>query len=212
MEILLLERSQVMSHKEQHIDYVLLTLFATIIVCCCSLVLNIATTHAKPSSDQFSFGGITRDASLEYIMSIYGEPSERISGDTWMTYKYGDDGSFSIDFIYDKNFIDRCKGGGSPYWHCTEIRVTADNGISTPAGVAVGMSKQELINIYGEPNTVSAKNTIGWMGKIRKDGIYYDEVCYYSDLYLIYSSHYYKHMAFFMNRGKIVAMLLTVWI
>ena len=94
------------------------------------LSLNISLCSAAKvfNADQAAIGGISVGSSTEYIKGIYGEPkSIRIDENNnqdkdSQTWYYGD--TFLIDFV---NGIASC------------VITSGNNGLSTPAGVSVGM-------------------------------------------------------------------------
>ena len=109
----------------------------------CFLCLNISICLAAKvfSADQAAIGGISVGSSTEYIKGIYGEPNsirvdENSQNANTQTWYYGD--TFHIDFI---NGLASC------------VVTSGNNGLSTPAGVTVGMKKKAITSNYGSPKT-----------------------------------------------------------
>ena len=108
------------------------------------LSLNISLCSAAKvfNAAQAAIGGISVGSSTEYIKGIYGEPkSIRIDENNTQdkdsqTWYYGD--TFLIDFV---NGIASC------------VITSGNNGLSTPAGVSVGMKKKVMKSKYGSPKT-----------------------------------------------------------
>lgn len=108
-----------------------------------SVLIAIISLNVLPCSaakavntDQVAIGGISAGAGKNYIKGIYGDPAAIIirSGDeTWL---YGD--TFHIDFINDI---------------VTNVVTSGNNGLSTPAGVSVGMKKDKMSAMYGRPQS-----------------------------------------------------------
>ena len=110
----------------------------------CILCLNISICSAAKvlNVDQAAIGGISIGSNTEYIKGIYGEPNsirvDEESQDTeTQTWYYGD--TFLIDFV---NGIASC------------VVTSGNNGLSTPAGVSVGMKKKVMKSKYGSPKAV----------------------------------------------------------
>ena len=112
-----------------------------ILLCILSLNISICSAAKVLNVDQAAIGGISVGSSTEYIKGIYGEPnnihvdegSQDIDSQTWY---YGD--TFLIDFV---NGTASC------------IVTSGNNGLSTPAGVSVGMKKKVMSSKYGSPKT-----------------------------------------------------------
>ena len=111
----------------------------------CILCLNISICSAAKvlNVDQAAIGGISIGSSTEYIKGIYGKPNsiriDEESQDTeTQTWYYGD--TFHIDFV---NGIVSC------------VVTSGNNGLTTPAGVTVGMKKKAIKSNYGSPKTTN---------------------------------------------------------
>lgn len=98
------------------------------------------------TKEQFNIGGVTLDSTTAYVKAIYGEPTrivEHIAGPygAGVSYYYGD--SFHIKFTEPV-----------PYT-ATDVYVTANNGISTLAGVHVGSDVMDVRKAYGQPKKIT---------------------------------------------------------
>lgn len=109
-------------------------------------VISIATAHIWPSHAEARFipkaeaalGGIQIGATVDYVRSIYGEPTkERVLDGHWCGY--------TLEWTYGETFTIEFANG-----KVENITVTADNGIKTPAGFAVGQNISGPLAYYGE--------------------------------------------------------------
>ena len=97
-----------------------------------------------PAAD-IAIGGIELGASESYVKRIYGEPDDisfqehGFMGYRTKTYRYGN--SFFIMFWQGN------KGGTK--WRVVDVKTTANNGLKTPRGFTVGMSRAALLDYYG---------------------------------------------------------------
>ena len=113
-----------------------------LLILICTLILNISFCSAAKifNADQAAIGGISVGVGTEYIKEIYGDPNKiRIDNElneNSQTWYYGD--TFQIDFV---NGIATC------------IVTSGNNGLTTPAGVTVGMRKKEMTSKYGISST-----------------------------------------------------------
>lgn len=86
--------------------------------------------------DNAAIGGITVGSKIDYVRSIYGEPTEIFKrDDNSITWFYGD--SFQIQFV---NQI------------ATTVVSSAPNGLTTPNEVSVGMKEKVLRSKFGRPS------------------------------------------------------------
>lgn len=111
---------------------------------------GIPSSYALVPNEAAEVGGLRPGYTLEYMESIYGKPVLdtvkpcNLPAFSQYTYKYGDTVSiFSI--------------GGKAIFG---IKTTANNGWATPAGVAVGMNKSVLNDIYGKEDHIFQRNGI----------------------------------------------------
>ncbi|MFP8920001.1 hypothetical protein ACFCTO_07245 [Megasphaera indica] len=111
---------------------------------------GIPDSYALVPNDAVEVGGLRPGYTLEYMESIYGQPVLdkvkpcNLPAFSQYTYKYGD--TISIFSI-----------GGKVIF---SVETTANNGWATPAGVAVGMKKSVLYDIYGKEDHTFQRNGI----------------------------------------------------
>jgi hypothetical protein len=118
--------------------------YMLVIMMLCILSLS-AVVHAL-SKNQVALGGIPLDAPLTYVNSIYGPPTRIDGGGQWVSHYgngflvYSSPRTTGRDSRYKKavNYVD-------------EIRVTQNNGISTPDGAYVAMKEISIEKLYGKP-------------------------------------------------------------
>ena len=101
--------------------------------CFAAIVGNVPDSEA-------SLGGVTLGNSMSYVRSIYGAPTgqNRTKGhekQDVMEYRYGK-GFFIRESLYS--------------YTIDEIITNANNGISTPMGVTVGVPKSTVDRLYGQ--------------------------------------------------------------
>lgn len=99
-------------------------------------LLVCSVCFAEVPASELALGGINLGASSEYVKSIYGEPTSYDKGNgTALIYNYN--GTFKIMFAgINHEYM---------YW----LETTANNGITTPSGVAVGMNVS-VLDKYGK--------------------------------------------------------------
>ena len=108
-----------------------------------ALFSTMSAASASVPDEEVSLGGIPYGASMDYVRGIYGAPSKVSTTSQhplwrgWVdTYHYG----ASVDVIF-----------------CNAAMVHADckgnNGWATPAGITVGMTKETVLRLYGEPDS-----------------------------------------------------------
>ena len=104
---------------------------------------------AQIASERVALGGIQVGATIDYVKSIYGEPSRIESAyvgmldETITTHHYGE----TLSIAYDEQR--RVHG----------IRSTGNNGFATPDGVSVGMDVSVLQKVYGKSDDVVPSKT-----------------------------------------------------
>ena len=111
---------------------------ALLMFCVIFAVSAVCNARALPNSE-FSLGGLCvgTGCTLDYAVSIYGEP-EYVSGDRYsVTYRYGD------------SVILKGWNGSDGTVHINYVSVRAANGWGTPAGLTVGMKKSVATELYG---------------------------------------------------------------
>lgn len=113
---------------------------------------SVEMVDAKVEDVDCNLGGITANLSMDYVKEIYGEPKvesrvDTADGKTWTTYVYGN--SFYIKTLLGE-------APDYPYEVVKEITVTANNGITTPQGLHVGNTAEEVFHTYRwEPDRIS---------------------------------------------------------
>ena len=100
----------------------------------------LAYTFGPVPASEASLGGITLGSPISYVRSIYGEPTEQrraktVLNENAILYRYGK-GFFILENLYN--------------YTVEEILTNANNGISTPMGVTVGVPKSTVDTLYGE--------------------------------------------------------------
>ena len=111
----------------------------------CAFVLGIAAftqnCSATISPNQLALGGIPCvGKGSSYVTKIYGTPTRGLGMESFGTYDYG--GTAFVDFSEGT---------------VTSITVTANNGWKTPAGLRVGMTANEAVRMYGDPDKSEAR-------------------------------------------------------
>ena len=106
------------------------------------LIVSISTVFAAIPDSEFAIGGVTIGSSADYVQSIYGEPthiSDKVpNAEGGYSYSYAYGASFYIFFDANTNVV-------------TGIFSTANNGLTTPVGLTVGMDADAIEQAYGEP-------------------------------------------------------------
>lgn len=103
----------------------------------------ISVSEANPLPDsEASLGGITLGGSMEYVKGIYGSPSES----TWVTDTFG---NRVLSHRYGNGFyiLESLYGGKS---YINELLSDRRNGVATPMGITVGISKNTVLGVYGD--------------------------------------------------------------
>lgn len=101
---------------------------------------SFAAMVGNVPDSEASLGGITLGNKMTYVRSIYGEPTEQrraktVLNENAILYRYGK-GFFILENLYN--------------YTVEEILTNANNGISTPMGVTVGVPKSTVDTLYGE--------------------------------------------------------------
>lgn len=110
----------------------------------CAAILGVtaftSNCSATISPNQLALGGITcgtmrNPVFISAATRIYGEPTRKSGSEGFGTYDYG--GTAFVGF--DEGII-------------SNITVTANNGWKTPAGLRIGMTANDAIRMYGDPD------------------------------------------------------------
>ena len=103
---------------------------------------TMTAAAASVPDEEVSLGGVYYGASIDYVRGIYGAPSKVSTTNQhplwrgWIdTYYYG--GTVDITFCNALMIHADCKG---------------NNGWATPAGITVGMDRETVLRLYGEPD------------------------------------------------------------
>lgn len=113
------------------------------------LMSSVAFAHNMPREEMY-VGGVGAGCTLGYVKDIYGEPIEKSDFSTqWLhlvTYKYSE--SFSI--------TGRCFANENLPENEMLVAgfVLKDNSLSTPSGIQVGSSYEEVIQKFGSGEDV----------------------------------------------------------
>jgi len=150
-------------------------LLLLISVCC---LAGFTICYANIANEELSLGGITLQSSTDYVRSVYGEPERIVKSNSRFT------GPMQT-YYYGTSFRLMVKDG-----KVTQLDSTGNNGIKTPSGISVGMTRNDLETIYGKPNRVNR-----------------DSAGYISDYYYGSDSNYYTGAKFnFNGSGRISAI------
>lgn len=114
----------------------------------CIIFMMSTCFAARPKEipvKDIAIGGITINASEDYVRSVYGEPDEITyqnyrgpEPEHTKTFRYGN--SFFITFDADRNTVHT-------------IKTTGNNGLVTPAGFTVGSKISDVKKYYGETSS-----------------------------------------------------------
>ena len=114
--------------------------FLTCLVAIFIFAANLSPAQASsfiPKSEA-ALGGIQIGATADYVRSIYGEPTTARSLDGhWCGY--------TSEWVYGETFKIDFENGT-----VTHVEVSANNGITTPAGFAVGQNISAPLAYYGD--------------------------------------------------------------
>ena len=105
-------------------------IIGVVLVC---LSVASACFAARIAESEIAIGGISFGSDESYIHNIYGNPSESKYFGKYKTISYGK--SFFVTF--------------NPQGKIHSVETTANNGLRTPSGIGVGMTKNDVFNRYG---------------------------------------------------------------
>jgi len=106
-----------------------------------SLIMLVSTALASVPESELSIGGIGIGNSGGYVRSVYGNPDEVKNYNWGAIWRYG---SFKV--ILEKNKVISLESRGN-------------NGLSTPAGVSVGMKMSNAYDLYGKADYQGSSQT-----------------------------------------------------
>ena len=108
-----------------------------------------------PDSELY-LGGVGINTTNKEVQEMYGDPwalaSDGNNHALWRggikTYEYGKEKTYKITFNDNK---------------AIQVLTKANNGLETPAGLHVGMSKEDVLDFYKEPDSVQeTENVYKW--------------------------------------------------
>lgn len=124
---------------------------------------NVALASIVPGED--SLGGLSLGNHRDYVTQIYGEPDQS-TGVFEQKYgpRYGEKVQYGDSVVMLFTAYDRNESFVLSYIH-----ISANNGFSTPKGIHVGSTKNEVYRAYGKPDlTQKGKdNLVLWSYKVR---------------------------------------------
>ena len=120
----------------------------------CEADTIIAPENGKLSPERISLGGISIFSNSQYVRKIYGNPKRTKVDYPHSIYYYGKDESFIVYFTNDEEFFKNSTNKQL----VTNIETNANNGISTPDGICVGMDEAIIIETYGKPEQLQEPN------------------------------------------------------
>ena len=101
----------------------------------CCIIMLAGTAMASVPTSELSIGGIGIGSSGNYVRSVYGNPDNIKLYDWGESWTYG-----SFELVLEKNAV-------------LSLRSTGNNGLATPAGLAVGMKYSDAYNLYGKADS-----------------------------------------------------------
>lgn len=107
----------------------------------CCLIMLAGTALASVPASELSIGGIGVGASGSYVRSVYGNPDNIRSYSWGEIWKYG-----SFEIVLENNTV-------------LSLKSTSNNGLGTPAGLAVGMKVSTAYDLYGKPDSQGNSQT-----------------------------------------------------
>lgn len=106
--------------------------------------------------DQARIGGIGIGDSIDYVKSIYGEPT--YVGQRGKNYLY--DGLYAYDMTYGDSFKLSVVENSDGTEEVIDIASTANNGLAMPCGIKVGSSIGEVYKNFGMPWRINSAKSI----------------------------------------------------
>lgn len=100
------------------------------------------SVFAMPTSEM-AIGGVTPGSPLSYVENIYGNPdrTEKVVNNLYRQY----------EAYWGKGYKMKVLSNGN----VNAITTYANNGLGTPAGLAVGQNIQVMYDLYGSPATTN---------------------------------------------------------
>ena len=148
-------------------------IFAFMFIVSCFFAMNFQNADARIDDSKLILGGINPGESrVKNIISIYGEPDEkelnnRTSYESYFFYgrtsEYGPPlGRYSVIIQFYDVGLEFDDNDGVKY-----ITVKSNNGFSTPDGIKVGTTENELIQKYGSPDMIYKNYVYYYYGTLK---------------------------------------------
>jgi hypothetical protein len=116
-------------------------------------------TYCLPQS-QAALGGIPLDAPKEVVLKHLGKPQRQRS-----TTGEDDGGAYTVtQLLYPRLQVDLGRG------EHVELLLTSRPGVTTPAGIQVGQTLEEVARRLGIPDTLSELTGAHWSPRLCDDG------------------------------------------
>lgn len=110
----------------------------------CMTNFSVASANSMPL-EEMSVGGVGYDCTLAYVKKIYGEPADKKI--------FTGDGVRIVTWFYSENFSVTARTSEDDMTPEENLHVVAfslkDNSLSTPSGLTVGMSYNEVVKLWG---------------------------------------------------------------
>ena len=120
---------------------------------------------ANLATDEGTLGGIYPGADVDYITEIYGQPDRQEPAHYTAAW---DEYSTSIEYGDSVYFFCTGPSANGPF-HVASMRISANNGFSTPRGIHVGSTRRAVYNAYGQPYVNQGNGKHLWY-KVEKRG------------------------------------------
>ena len=135
------------------------------------LFSTVCSAASLLPKEQIAIGGITIGMPLSDVQAMYGKPFKVVQAyGGYQTHLYSTDERGVVDFgmsYTPKQLIDG-------------VSISGNKGLSTPAGVKIGMTYSEVVQLLGEPYYIE-KGTIGYYGEGDSGSLHIDMDSYSID-------------------------------
>ena len=120
-------------------------------LCMLATICASSVCFASIPDSELYIGGIGIGTTNQEVQTIYGDPwaltSQGKNHKLWKgevkTYEYGKEKTYKI--IFNDNKV-------------IQVYSKANNGLETPAGLHVGLTKEDVLDFYGEPDIINEYN------------------------------------------------------
>ena len=118
-------------------------------------LLSMSSVSAAVLSEEIELGGITLGMPQEVVQRTYGNPIER--------NRYGGDfygNGLYVSVLSEKAMNIRAGGSGNGSenkYYVSEIKIKDDCPLTTPSGIGLDSSVDEVLFVYGEPDAQRQK-------------------------------------------------------